>query len=94
MKALTNTPDSAKDEAQIENVPAKRSGMDNQWALYRRLKAQVETLEAGITTLRRDVYRIEHKQRDMAKEAPSQEIKDGPAKQAVGAYALPDPFIR
>ena len=87
----------AKVEAPLGNEPAKPAGMDTLWAMMRRIKAQVEVIENGLTAVRRDVYRLDHKQRDMTNKAPSVENAvpgNGGTPAPPSVYPLPDPFVR
>ena len=93
MKAYIEPP-VAKPKAQLADVPTKVSGMDKLWAKIRRIEAQVAKNEDSLTIVRRDVYRIEHKQRDMAKDTPLDDLKAKQDTATVGVYKLPDPFIR
>ena len=96
MKAFIE-PKSAKTEAPLANVPTKVSGMDQLWAMIRRMQAQIAKNEDSLTIVRRDVYRIEHKQRDMAKETPLEDLKVRQVQNVPGngtGFALPDPFLR
>ena len=67
MKAWPSTLESNPNQASLNDLskrvqdPIKR-GHDNVYARQRRLEQRIERIEATISTIRRDVYRIEKKQ--------------------------------